>query len=107
MYPHRELTLIFQPHLFSRTRAFMSEFAETLSLADRLILMEIYPAREKTIPGVTSTVLLDRIICKEKFICQKDELLNVIKDIKPELLITMGAGDIDRFVPQIEMLYKS
>ncbi len=107
MYPDRELTLIFQPHLFSRTRDFMSEFAEALSLADRLILMEIYPAREQAIPGITSAALLDKIICKDKSICQKDELLDVIKDIKPELLITMGAGDIDRFVPQIETLYKS
>ena len=84
----------------------MDEFAESLSLADQLLLMEIYPAREKPMPGVTSSVLLEKVRCDEKRICQKDELLDVIKDIQPELLVTMGAGDIDRFVPQIETLLK-
>ncbi len=107
IYPERELTLIFQPHLFSRTRDFMNEFAEALSLADRLLLMEIYPAREKPIDGVTSSVLLEKVSCKEKQICSKEELIDTIRKIKPELIMTMGAGDIDRFVPQIETLLKS
>ncbi|MBQ3595398.1 MAG: UDP-N-acetylmuramate--L-alanine ligase [Bacteroidales bacterium] len=107
LFPDKELTLVFQPHLYTRTRDFMNEFAETLSLADRLLLMEIYPAREKAIPGITSSALLERIMCKEKQICQKEELLDVLKNIKPELIVTMGAGDIDRFVPQIETLLKS
>lgn len=107
VYPDKELTLVFQPHLFSRTRDFMDEFAEALSLADKVVLMEIYPAREKPMPGITSSALLEKINCKNKQLCQKDELLDVIKTIEPQLLITMGAGDIDRFVPQIEMLLKS
>ena len=106
-FPEKEMTVIFQPHLFSRTRDFMEEFADALSLADRILLMEIYPAREKPMPGITSSVLLEKIRCKEKQICSKDELLDTIKSIEPELLITMGAGDIDRFVPQIETLLKS
>lgn len=106
IYPEKELTLIFQPHLFSRTRDFMNEFAEALSLADRLLLMEIYPAREKPIEGVTSSVLLEKVTCKEKQICSKDELLDTIRQINPGLIMTMGAGDIDRFVPQIETLLK-
>jgi UDP-N-acetylmuramate--alanine ligase len=107
IYPEKEMTLIFQPHLFSRTRDFMNEFAEALSLADRLLLMEIYPAREKPIEGITSSVLLEKVTCKHKQICSKEELLDTIKEINPELIITMGAGDIDRFVPQIETLLKS
>lgn len=107
LFPNKKLTLVFQPHLFSRTQDFMQEFAESLSLADNLLLMEIYPAREKPIPGVTSSVLLDKVSCKEKQICQKDELLLTIQKLQPELIITMGAGDIDRFVPQIETLFKS
>ncbi len=107
IFPERKLTLVFQPHLFSRTHDFMEGFAESLSLADQLLLMEIYPAREKPMPGVTSSVLLEKISCKEKQICQKDELLKTIQDIEPELLVTMGAGDIDRFVPQLETLLKS
>ena len=107
IYPEKELTLIFQPHLFSRTRDFMNEFAEALSLADRLLLMEIYPAREKPIEGITSSVLLEKVSCKEKQICSKEELIDTIRKINPELIMTMGAGDIDRFVPQIETLLKS
>lgn len=107
VFPDRKLTLVFQPHLFSRTHDFMDEFAESLSLADQLLLMEIYPAREKPMPGVTSSVLLEKISCKEKQICQKNELIETIRNIKPELIVTMGAGDIDRFVPQIETLLES
>lgn len=106
MFPNKKMTLVFQPHLFTRTRDFMNEFAEALSLADRLLLMEIYPAREKPIDGITSSVLLEKINCNEKQICSKDELLDTIRQINPELIVTMGAGDIDRFVPQIEMLLK-
>ena len=106
-FPDKKMTVIFQPHLFSRTRDFMDEFAEALSLADSLLLMEIYPAREKPMPGITSSVLLEKISCEEKQICSKEELLDKVAMMKPELLITMGAGDIDRFVPQIETLLKS
>ncbi|MBR4155933.1 MAG: UDP-N-acetylmuramate--L-alanine ligase [Bacteroidales bacterium] len=106
IFPNKKLTLVFQPHLFSRTRDFMNEFAEALSLADRLLLMEIYPAREKPIDGITSSVLLQKISCEQKQLCSKEELLDTIKELNPELIVTMGAGDIDRFVPQIETLLK-
>lgn len=107
IFPDKEMTVIFQPHLFTRTRDFMDEFADALSLADRILLMEIYPAREKPLPGITSSALLEKISCKEKCICQKEELLEMVGDIKPQLLITMGAGDIDRFVPLLETLLDS
>ena len=107
IFPDKEMTVIFQPHLFTRTRDFMLEFADALSLADRLLLMEIYPAREKPLPEITSSALLEKVSCREKCLCPKEELIEMVKDIKPQLLITMGAGDIDRFVPQLETLLDS
>ena len=106
VFADKELTVVFQPHLFTRTRDFMDGFAESLSLADRVILLDIYPARELPIEGVTSDVLLEKITSKEKMLCSKKELVNKIKDIDPELIMTVGAGDIDRFVPQIEELFR-
>lgn len=103
----KELTVVFQPHLFTRTRDFMDGFAESLSLADRVILLDIYPARELPIEGVTSTALLEKITSKEKMLCSKEDLLNTIKSNDPELVMTVGAGDIDRFVPQIENMLKN
>ena len=105
-FPGKELTVVFQPHLFSRTRDFMDGFAESLSLADRVILLDIYPAREKPIEGVTSAALLKKITSKDKMLCSKEELLETIKNIDPELVMTVGAGDIDRFVPQIEKMFE-
>ena len=105
-FPDKELTVVFQPHLFTRTRDFMEGFAESLSLADKVILLDIYPAREFPIEGVTSSALLERITSKNKMLCSKEELLNTIKNIDPELVMTVGAGDIDRFVPQIENMLK-
>ena len=102
VFSDKELTVVFQPHLFTRTRDFMDGFAESLSLADRVILLDIYPARELPIEGVTSAALLERITSKNKMLCSKEELLDTIKSIEPELVMTVGAGDIDRFVPQIE-----
>ena len=104
VFTDKELTVVFQPHLFTRTRDFMDGFAESLSLADRVILLDIYPARELPIEGVTSAALLEKITSKEKLLCSKEELLNTIKHIDPQLIMTVGAGDIDRFVPQIEKL---
>ena len=104
VFADKELTVIFQPHLFTRTRDFMDGFAESLSLADRVILLDIYPARELPIEGVTSAALLEKITSKKKMLCSKEELLNTIKSIDPELVMTVGAGDIDRFVPQIEKM---
>ena len=107
VFPSKELTVVFQPHLFTRTRDFMDGFAESLSLADRVILLDIYPARELPIEGVTSAALLEKITSKNKMLCSKEELLNTIKGIDPELVMTVGAGDIDRFVPQIEKMFKN
>jgi len=105
VFSNKELTVVFQPHLFTRTRDFMDEFAESLSLADRVILLDIYPARELPIEGVTSTALLEKITAKDKMLCGKEELLDKIQHIDPELLMTIGAGDIDRLVPQIERMF--
>ena len=104
VFADKELTVVFQPHLFTRTRDFMDGFAESLSLADQVILLDIYPARELPIEGVTSAALLEKITSKEKILCSKEELLDTIKRIDPQLIMTVGAGDIDRFVPQIEKL---
>ena len=106
-FPERRLTLVFQPHLFSRTRDFMDEFASVLAMADELILLDIYPARELPIEGITSKALLDKVKMDNKRVCLKSELIDLIDSEKPELLITMGAGDIDRFVEPLENMIKT
>ena len=106
-YKGKRLTLVFQPHLFSRTRDFMDEFAAVLGMADELILLDIYPARELPIEGITSKTLLDKVCLHSKRVCQKSELIDLIDKEKPELLVTMGAGDIDRFVEPLENLIKT
>ena len=106
-YPGKRLTLVFQPHLYSRTRDFMDGFAEVLALADELILLGIYAAREEPIAGVSSEILLDKIQMTDKKIVAKTKLINLIDSEKPELLVTMGAGDIDRFVEPLEKMIKS
>ncbi len=98
LYPDRELTAIFQPHLFSRTRDFAEGFAESLSLADNVILLDIYPARELPIEGVTSDLIFRDIQSKTKQKCTKAELPGVVRKMKPTLLVTIGAGDIDQTV---------
>ena len=106
LYPERKITAIFQPHLYTRTRDFYKDFADSLSLLDEVILLDIYPAREKPIPGVTSQLIYDNLRPGiEKTMCSKEELLDVLRTRKTEVLITLGAGDIDNYVPQIyEML---
>ena len=108
-FPDKRITLVFQPHLFSRTRDFMDEFASVLALADELILLDIYPAREKAcdFPNTTSAALLEKVQIDNKKLISKGELLERIEQEKPELLITMGAGDIDRFVEPLEKLIKT
>ena len=106
-FPEKHITLVFQPHLFSRTRDFMNEFASVLALADELILLDIYPARELPINGISSEALLNKVNVNHKRICKKEELINLIDNEKPELLITMGAGDIDRFVEPLENMIKT
>ena len=103
-FPSKKLTLVFQPHLYSRTRDFMDEFAQILSQADELILLDIYPAREKPIEGITSGTLLEKVSLADKKLCPKSELVSLIDSERPELLVTMGAGDIDRFVEPLEKL---
>ena len=106
LYPNRKITAVFQPHLYTRTRDFYKEFAESLSLLDEVILLDIYPARELPIPGVTSRLIYDNLRPDmEKTLCTKEELLDLLKKKHLEVLVTLGAGDIDNFVPQIyEML---
>lgn len=101
LYPGRRLTVAFQPHLYSRTRDFATEFAQALSLADEVILLNIYPAREEPIPGVTSEIILDKISCKEKRLIDKELLTKTIKNINFDILLTAGAGDINTYIPEI------
>ena len=102
LYPDKHLTVIFYPHLYSRTRDFAPEFAKALSLADRVILLPIYPAREEPIAGVTSEIILNQLTCKEKEITLKENLIEKIKVGKFEVLMTMGAGNVDVYLPEIK-----
>ncbi|MGZ4049652.1 MAG: glutamate ligase domain-containing protein, partial [Bacteroidia bacterium] len=107
MYPDKKITGIFQPHLFSRTRDFADDFARSLDLLDECILMEIYPAREQPIEGVTSQMLLNKMKLINKSICQKNDLVEKISKLDLDVLMTMGAGDIDTFVEPITKELKS
>jgi hypothetical protein len=89
------LTVLFQPHLFTRTRDFADGFAEVLDMADELLLLDIYPARELPIEGVDSEMILSRMKLANKRKCGKQESIDIVKAEKPELLLTVGAGDID------------
>ena len=107
LYKGRKVTGIFQPHLYTRTRDFVDEFASSLSLLDELILLDIYPAREEPIPGITSQVIFDKVAINNKTLCKKEELMAILEKEKFDILMTLGAGDIDRFVEPIrEMLDK-
>jgi UDP-N-acetylmuramate--alanine ligase len=98
LYPDRKITAVFQPHLFSRTRDFADGFAESLSLADTLLLLDIYPARELPMEGVNSQMILDKVTLKDKRICTKGELPELVRQLEPDLLVTIGAGDIDQCI---------
>lgn len=102
LYPDKKLTVIFQPHLFTRTRDFADEFAKVLSTADELLLLEIYPARELPLQGINSTFLLDKITLENKKVCGKDFVVQYVKDTKPELILTVGAGDIDTIIDPLK-----
>lgn len=107
MYKGKKITVIFQPHLFTRTRDFAEGFSKSLSLADELLLMDIYPAREEPIPGVTSDMLFKDITSPVKIRCSKKDVLQKLEDLNIEVLATVGAGDIDTIVKPIkEMLSK-
>lgn len=102
LYPNREVTAIFQPHLFSRTRDFADEFAESLSIADHVVLLDIYPARELPMEGVTSDLIFRHITARSKVQCTKAELPGVLQTMKPTLVATIGAGDIDQSLSAIK-----
>ena len=105
-YPDSRLTAVFQPHLFTRTRDFAPEFAQALSLADKVILLDIYPARELPIPGVTSEIIF-KDIRSEKVLLRRDELMGYLAEEPVEVLATLGAGDIDRFVGEIAQMLEN
>jgi UDP-N-acetylmuramate--alanine ligase len=107
MYKGKKITVIFQPHLFTRTRDFAKEFSKSLSLADELLLMDIYPAREEPIAGVTSDMLFKDITSLVKIRCSKKDLLQRLEDMEVEVVATVGAGDIDTFVKPIKELLSS
>lgn len=108
LYPDKKLTVVFQPHLFSRTKDLCDEFAASLSKADELLLLDIYPAREKPMEGVTSKIILDKVTIANKLIVSKDELVETLKNKNDiEVLLTVGAGDIDTKVNEIKMILNS
>ena len=98
LLPGKKICGIFQPHLYTRTRDFAEQFATSLALLDELILLDIYPAREEAIPGVDSRMLLDLVQMDEKVLIKGEQLLRVVKERDPEVLVTMGAGDINQYV---------
>lgn len=98
LYDGRKITVVFQPHLFSRTRDFESEFSEALSLADEVVLLPIYPARERPLEGVSSANLLNKVALKTKLLVEKTDLLNAVLSLSPEVVLMLGAGDIDQWV---------
>tara|TARA_B110000467_G_C18335912_1_gene497730 strand:- start:2111 stop:3511 length:1401 start_codon:yes stop_codon:yes gene_type:complete len=104
LFPQRDLTVVFQPHLFSRTQDFANEFASSLVEANDLILLDIYPAREKPITGVDSQMLLELCTNPIKEVCSKEELLAVLKNKELDVLLTLGAGDIGTLVEPIKHL---
>lgn len=106
LYPDKKVTGIFQPHLFSRTRDFADGFAESLDLLDECILLEIYPAREKPIEGINSQMLLDKMKLKNKYLVPKEQVIDFLRTHPIEVLMTLGAGDIDALIEPIEKLLK-
>lgn len=106
MYPRKKLTVVFQPHLYTRTRDFAEGFSKSLSIADEVLLMDIYPARELPIPGVDSDMLLNSITSPVKIRCSKEDVLEKLANMEIEVLATVGAGDIDTFVEPIQKMLK-
>lgn len=104
LYPGKKITAIFQPHLFSRTRDFADAFAESLDMVDECILLDIYPAREKPIEGINSEMLIDKMKLKDKKVLSKEETLSHVQTGKFDVLLTMGAGDIDGMIEPIEKM---
>ena len=108
LYPDRKITAVFQPHLYTRTRDFYEDFAASLSLLDEVILLDIYPAREQPIPGVSSRLIYDRLRPGiEKCMCKKEDLIELLKHKPIDVLIVLGAGDVDNYIPQMYDLLKN
>ncbi len=107
LYPNKRIVGIFQPHLYTRTRDLADDFAEALKPLDEIILMPIYPAREKPIPGVSSGMILRKIESMSKYLSSADQIPDLAEALCPDVLLTMGAGDIDRLVPILEERFKS
>ena len=105
MWPHRRLTVAFQPHLYTRTRDFYVDFARSLNLADEVILLDIYPAREEPIPGVTSGLIAARLTVPVMRVSKEDFPARVREHVREGIFLTMGAGDIDRFVPVFTSMF--
>ena len=107
IFPERKLTAVFQPHLYTRTRDFANDFAAALSKADRLILLDIYPAREEPIPGVTSGIIFDKTELRDKILIKKEKLMDTLEGEDIDTLVTFGAGNIDRYIGSItEMMQR-
>lgn len=106
LFPGKDLTVIFQPHLYTRTRDFAPDFAYALSECDHLVMPEIYPARELPIPGISSHTILDAVKGPQKTYCERKDLLNLIKNSNFDVLMTLGAADIDRLLPEISHILK-
>ncbi|RAJ31612.1 UDP-N-acetylmuramate--L-alanine ligase [Pedobacter cryoconitis] len=104
LYPDKKMTVVFQPHLFSRTRDFATDFAEVLSTADELLLLDIYPARELPMEGITSAFLKAKLTLENSGVYSKDEVLEYVKENQPELLVTVGAGDIDTLIQPLKKI---
>ena len=107
LYPTEKITGVFQPHLYSRTRDFAAGFAQSLSLLDTSVLLDIYPARELPIEGVTSEIIHKEITSPEKYLTTKEDLIKLLKKLNPKILLTIGAGDIDTLVSPIKKALKS
>ena len=107
LYPDKKLTVMFQPHLFTRTRDFADGFAEVLDMADELLMLDIYPARELPIAGVDSDMILSRMNMLNKRKCGKQEAVDIVRIEKPELLLTVGAGDIDTLVQPLKQVLEN
>lgn len=105
LYDNKKITGVFQPHLYSRTRDFAEEFAKSLSLLDELILLDVYPARELPIDGVSSQLIFDEVSIENKVMCSKSEVIDLLKKGHHEVIVTIGAGDIETLIPEIEQLY--
>ena len=101
LYDDKKIVVVFQPHLYTRTRDFYREFANALSCVEQVVLVEIYPARELPIEGITSQLILDNVTSPVKRLTTKAELVDTLKTLDFDVLLTVGAGDIDTYIPKI------